>query len=73
MERPFEASIILSSFDNSDVLGVGIFPSHLIVNIHPTSAHTFDLDCSAIHIDLVSVDSGDGHFGGSVSGPPLDQ
>ena len=71
MVRAFEASISLSSFYYPDVLGVGIFLPRLVVNIHPASAHALDCDCLAIHPHLISVDSGDGHFGGSVSGPPF--
>ena len=61
------------STDYSDVLGVGIFLPRLIVNVHPTSAHALDCDCLAIHVDLICVDRGDGHFGGIVSSPPLNQ
>ena len=73
MVRSLEASISFSLVNNSDVLGVGIFLPRLVVNVHPASAHIFDCDCLAIHFNLISVDSGDGHFGGSVSSPPFNQ
>ena len=59
--------------DYSDVSGVGIFLPCLVVNVYPASAHALDDGCLAIHIDLISVDCGDGHFGGSVSCPPFNQ
>ena len=66
--------IVLSyPFYLSDVLGIGVFLPRLVVNIHPASAHAFNLDCVAIHVHGVGVDSGDGHFGGSVSSPPFNQ
>lgn len=66
--------IVLSyPFYLSDVLGVGVFLPRLIVNVHSASAHALDGDCLAIHIDFVSVDRRDGHFGGSVSSPPFNQ
>ena len=61
------------STDNPDVFGFGILLPRLVVNIHPASAHALDSDCLAIHIYLISIDSGDGHFGGRVSSPPLNQ
>ena len=61
------------STDYPDVMGVGIFPSRLVVNVHPASAHTLDGDCLAIHLYLISVDCGDGHLGGIVSSPPFNQ
>ena len=73
MVRAFEASISLSSFENPDVLGVWIFPSRFEVNIYPASTHALDLDSTTIHFYLISVDCGDGHFGGRVSSPPLNQ
>ena len=73
MVRPFGVSVRFSSFNYSDVMSVGAFPPYLIVNIHPASAHALDCDCLAIHPHLISVDSGDGHFGGSVSSPPFNQ
>ena len=73
MVRPFEVSVRFSSFDYSDVLGVGIFPPCLVVNVHPASAHTLDLDLPAIHVHCVCVDCGNRHFGGSALGPPLNQ
>ena len=73
MVRSLEASISFSLVNNSDVLGVGIFPSRLVVHIHPASAHALDMDSPTIHFYLISVDCGDGHFGGRVSSPPLNQ
>ena len=66
-------SVRFSLVNNSDVLGVGIFPSRLVVNTHPASAHTLNLDSPTIHVNHVSVDCGDGHFGGIVLVPPLNQ
>ena len=61
------------SADYSDVTGVGIFLPCLVVNVHPASAHTLDMNSLAIYFYLISVDSGDGHFGGSVPSPPFNQ
>ena len=66
-------SIGFSLVNNSDVFGVGIFPSRLVVNVHPALDHTLDFDCLAVHLHVVSIDRGDGHFGGSVSCPPFNQ
>ena len=73
MVRPFEVSVRFSSFNHSDVLGVGIYLPCLVVNIHPASAHAVNLDSPTIYFYLISVDSRDGHLGGSVLGPPLNQ
>ena len=61
------------STDYSDVMGVGIFLPCLVMNVHPALAHTLDGDCLAVHVNLISVDSREGHFSGSVSSPPLNQ
>ena len=66
-------SVLPLSTDYSDVLGVGIILPRLVVNVHPASAHALNGDCLAINFNLVSVDCGDGHFGGSVSSPPFNQ
>ena len=73
MVRPFEVSVRFSSFNHSDVLGVGVFPPRFVVNVHPASAHTLDMDSPTIYFYFISVDRGDGHFGGSVSSPPFNQ
>ena len=73
MVRSFEASISFSLVNNSDVLGVGVFLPCLVVNVHPASAHALDGDCLAIHVNLICVDCGNGHFGGIVLVPPLNQ
>ena len=73
MVRAFEASISLSSFENPDVLGIGMTPPRLVVNIHPASTHALNLDSPTIHFNFICVDNGDGHFGGSVSSPPFNQ
>ena len=54
-------------------MGSGIFLPCLVVNIHPASAHTLDMDSPTIHVNLVSVDRGNGNFGGIVSSPPFNQ
>ena len=61
------------STDYPDVLGVGIFLPRLVVYIYSALTHTLDMNSLAIHFNFISVDSGDGHFGGSVSGPPFNQ
>lgn len=66
-------SILPCLFYNSDALGVGIFPSRLVVYVHLALAHTFDLNCSAIYFHVISIDSRDGHSCGSVSCPPFDK
>ncbi len=58
MVRPFEVSVRFSSFNHSDVLGVGIFLPRLIVNIHSASAHALDCDCPAIYFHVIRVDRG---------------
>ena len=69
----WHSSIGFSLIDNSDVLGVGISPPRLEVYVHPASTHALNMDSPTIHVNLVGVDSGDGHLGGSVSCPPLNQ
>ena len=66
-------SVLPLSTDYPDVLGVGIFLPCLVANVYPASAHAFDFDCSAILVYLISVDCGNGNFGGSVSSPPFNQ
>ena len=73
MERPFEASIILNSFDNSDVLGFWVLPSCLIVNIHPAATSALDLNRSAIYFHVISIDRGYRHSCGSASCPPFNK
>ena len=74
LQKPSLAeSIGFSLVNNSDVSGVGIFPSGLVVNIHPALAHALDCDCPAIYFHVISVDCGEGHFCGSVSSPPFNQ
>lgn len=67
----WHSSIGFSLFYHSDVLGVWISLPRLVVNIHPASTHALDVDCPAIHVDFIGVNRGDGHFGGSAIGPPL--
>ena len=69
----WHSSIGFSLVNDSDALGVGIFPSRHVVNVHPASAHTLDFDCLAIHVDFISVDGRDRHTGGRVFCPPLNQ
>ena len=74
LQKPSLAeSIGFSLVNNSDVFGVGVFPPRLVVNVYPALTHTFDCNYLAIHFYLINVDSGDGHFGGSVSSPPFNQ
>ena len=66
-------SISFNSFYYSDVHVVGIFPSRLLVNVHPASTHAINGDSPAIHFYHISVDRGNGQLGGSRLGPPLNQ
>ena len=71
MVRPFGVSVRFCLFHYPDVLGFGIFPSRLIVYIHPTLAHTFDLDYPAIYFHVIGIDRGYRHSGGRGSCPPF--
>ena len=62
----------LSSFNYLDVLSVGIFLPHLVMNVHQASIHAIDVDLPAINVRGVGVDSRDGQLGGSVLASPLD-
>ena len=66
-------SVLPFSTDYPDVFGVGVFLPRLVMNVYPALAHALDCDCLAIHFNLISVDRGDWHFGGSVSSPPFNQ
>lgn len=71
--KPNRRSISFDSFNYSNVLGIGESPPRFVVNVHPASAHTHDVDCPAIHVDFIIVERRDGHLGGSALGPPLNQ
>ena len=63
--------VVSCLFHYPDIVGGGIFPSGFIVNIHPTSAHTLDIDCLAIHVDVIGIDRRQRHTGGRALAPPL--
>ena len=49
--------IVLSYLtNNSDMLGFWVLPSSFIVYVHPTLAHTFDLDYPAIYFHVIGID-----------------